>query len=176
MVLGLLLSGNAYAEKEHAHKKHGMSDDLFKEMDLDNNKYISLIEFNETYAKHSDDNHSSDDEHGSKEELFKDRKNEFAFTLPKSGNVVTFKVLTHKDEQEINRELEGLKKINKDSSTELSTRLKYLITSVEGSREKKDIREFVENYLTVMMNIYKEIILKNCRPVGRRRTLYDCDP
>jgi Ca2+-binding EF-hand superfamily protein len=72
IVLSLLLSGNVYAEKDHAHKKHGMSDDLFKEMDLDNNKFISLIEFNETYAKHSDDNHSSDDEHGSKDDLFKE--------------------------------------------------------------------------------------------------------
>ena len=81
-----------------------------------------------------------------KEELFANRVNEFEFTLPHSKNTVTFKLLTHKDEQDISRELEGLKKINKDSSTELSTRLKYLITSVEGSRERKDIREFVENY------------------------------
>jgi hypothetical protein len=81
-----------------------------------------------------------------KEELFANRVNEFEFTLPHSKNSVTFRLLTHKDEQDISRELEGLKKINKDSSTELSTRLKYLITSVEGSREKKDIREFVENY------------------------------
>ena len=42
--ISLLLSSNVYAEKEHAHKKHGMSDDLFKEMDLDNNKFISEIE------------------------------------------------------------------------------------------------------------------------------------
>jgi hypothetical protein len=69
------------------------------------------------------------------------------FTLPKSGNTLTFKLLTHKDEQDINRELEGLKKINKDASPELSTRLKYIITSVEGRRDKKDIREFVDNYL-----------------------------
>jgi hypothetical protein len=82
-----------------------------------------------------------------KEELFKNRVNEFTFQLPKSKNTVTFKLLTHKDEQNINRELEGLKKINKDASPELSTRLKYLITSVEGSRETKDIREFVDNYL-----------------------------
>ena len=47
----------------------------------------------------------------------------------------------------INRELEGLKKINKDASPEISTRLKYLITSVEGRTETKDIREFVDNYL-----------------------------
>ena len=81
-----------------------------------------------------------------KEELFANRVNEFEFTLPHSKNLVTFRLLTHKDEQDISRELEGLKKINKDSSTELSTRLKYLITSVEGSRERKDIRDFVENY------------------------------
>ena len=82
-----------------------------------------------------------------KEELFTSRVNEFSFTLPKSKNSITFKLLTHKDEQDINRELEGLKKINKDSSPELSTRLKYMITSVEGKRDKKDIREFVDNYL-----------------------------
>lgn len=82
-----------------------------------------------------------------KEELFASRVNEFTFTLPKSKNTVTFKLLTHKDEQDINRELEGLKKINKDSSPELSTRLKYIITSVEGNRDKKDIRNFVDNYL-----------------------------
>jgi hypothetical protein len=82
-----------------------------------------------------------------KEELFKNRANDFTFTLPKSKNTVTFKLLTHKDEQNINRELEGLKKINKDASPELSTRLKYIITSVEGSRETKDIREFVDTYL-----------------------------
>jgi len=82
-----------------------------------------------------------------KEELFASRTNEFIFTLPKSGNTVTFKLLAHKDEQDINRELEGLKKINKDSSPELTTRLKYMITSVEGNREKKDIRNFVDNYL-----------------------------
>jgi hypothetical protein len=82
-----------------------------------------------------------------KEELFTSRTNDFSFTLPHSKNKVTFRLLTHKDEQNINRELEGLKKINKDSSPELSTRMKYIITSVEGSRESKDIREFVDNYL-----------------------------
>jgi hypothetical protein len=82
-----------------------------------------------------------------KEELFSKNVNEFSFTLPKSKNTITFKLLTHKDEQDINRELEGLKKINKDASPELTTRLKYMITSIEGNYEKKDIRHFVDNYL-----------------------------
>jgi hypothetical protein len=75
------------------------------------------------------------------------KTNEFEYTLPHSGNRVAFRFLTHKDEQDITRELDGLKKINKDSSPDLTTRLKYIITSVEGSREQKDIRDFVDNYL-----------------------------
>jgi len=81
------------------------------------------------------------------EELFRNKVNEFSFTLPYSKNNITFKLLTHKDEQDVSAELEGLKKINKDSSPELSTRLKYLITSIEGSRDRKDIRDFVDNAL-----------------------------
>jgi hypothetical protein len=73
--------------------------------------------------------------------------NEFSFTLPSSSTVVTYKLITGKDEKAIERELAGLKKINKNSSPELSTRLKYVITSVDGDTEKKAIREFVDGYL-----------------------------
>ena len=81
------------------------------------------------------------------EKLFKGGINEFSYKLPQSGNEVTFKLLNHKDEQDIARELEGLKKVNKDSSPELTTRLKHIIQSVNGERDKKDIRDFVDNYL-----------------------------
>jgi hypothetical protein len=73
--------------------------------------------------------------------------NEFHFTLPHSGTKITFKILTSADEKKIEKELTGLKKINKDNSPELSTRLKYIITSVGGDRDEKTIREFVDNYL-----------------------------
>tara|TARA_R100001460_G_scaffold266_5_gene1160 strand:- start:7357 stop:8085 length:729 start_codon:yes stop_codon:yes gene_type:complete len=81
------------------------------------------------------------------ESLFKEGKNQFEFTLPHSKNHITFKLLTHKDERDVQRELDSLKKINKDASPELTTRLKYMITSVEGKTETKDIRDFVDNYL-----------------------------
>ena len=77
--------------------------------------------------------------------LFKKGHNEFNFTLPHSGIEITFKLLTGKDEKKIAAEIEGLKKINKNSSAELSTRMKYTITSVGGNRDMKDIREFVDN-------------------------------
>ena len=73
--------------------------------------------------------------------------NEFEFTLPHSKTSLTFKLLTHGDEKAIDREIEGLKKIKKDSNPESTTRLKHIITSVDGDREKKTIREFVDNYL-----------------------------
>ena len=73
--------------------------------------------------------------------------NEFSFTLPHSKNTVTYKILNGHDEKNIEKELEGLKKINKDASPELSTRLKYIITSVENDRDTKTIRNFVDNYL-----------------------------
>ena len=79
--------------------------------------------------------------------VFKKGQNEFNFTLPHSGIPITFKLLTGKDEKKINAELEGLKKINKNSSADLSTRMKYIITSVGGNREMKDIRDFVDNQL-----------------------------
>ena len=80
-------------------------------------------------------------------EIAEEGKNEFAFTLPHSGTNITYKILDGHDEKKVEREIQGLKKINPDSSTELSTRLKYIITSVEGDSETKTIRNFVDNYL-----------------------------
>lgn len=81
------------------------------------------------------------------EDIDYSKGNEFHFTLPASKDEITFKLLSHGDELAIERELKGLKKINPNLSPELSTRLKYIITSVNGDRENKTIREFVENQL-----------------------------
>ena len=74
-------------------------------------------------------------------------KNEFNFTLPTSKTEVTFKILTHGDEQAIDKELKGLKRLNKNISYDISTRMKYVITSIEGDYETKTIREFVDTRL-----------------------------
>jgi hypothetical protein len=77
-------------------------------------------------------------------------KNEFGFTLPNTGNQITFKILTHSDEGRIDQEIKGLQKLNKDSKNEVTVRLAHLITSVNGSIERKDIREFVNQYFLAM--------------------------
>lgn len=72
-------------------------------------------------------------------------ENKFNYTLPTSGKVITFKLLSHGDEQAIDSEVRGLKKINKESSAELSTRLKHMILAVNGDSERKNVRAFVDN-------------------------------
>ena len=79
--------------------------------------------------------------------LFKAGMNEFTFTLPKSENTVTFKLLSHGDEQKIEAEIKGLQKVNPNSVPEMTTRLKYMITSVNGDRDQKNIRDFIDTYL-----------------------------
>jgi hypothetical protein len=81
------------------------------------------------------------------ESLVPNGKNEFFFTLPISKKQISFKFLTHGDEQAISNELKGLKKLNKNSSADISTRMKYLITSIDGDYEKSTIREFVDTQL-----------------------------
>ena len=81
------------------------------------------------------------------ESLYVRGTNEFNFTLPYSGNNITFKLLTHGDEQKIDAEIKGLQKVNPNQTTDVTTRLKHIITSIEGKRDQKDIRDFVDNYL-----------------------------
>jgi hypothetical protein len=73
--------------------------------------------------------------------------NNFEFILPASKTNITFKLLTHGDELAIEQELKGLKKIDPNGSPELSTRLKYIITSIEGDSDRKTVREFVDRQL-----------------------------
>ena len=77
--------------------------------------------------------------------ILEPRKNEFKFTLPHSNNEITFKLLTQKDETNIEKELEGLKKINKNDNKDLTTRMKFMILSVNGDHEKTTINQFVDN-------------------------------
>jgi uncharacterized protein YajQ (UPF0234 family) len=79
------------------------------------------------------------------ESLFTKGKNEFEFKVPSTSDILTFKLLTHGDELKVDQEIESLKKIGQN--TEKSTRLKYMITSINDNREAKSIRDYVDNYL-----------------------------
>ncbi len=77
--------------------------------------------------------------------LFEPGVNSFKYTMPMTKADITFKLLTHKDETAIEAEIKGIQKINKISIPEITTRLSYEITSVNGSTEKSVIRDFIKN-------------------------------
>ena len=87
------------------------------------------------------------DKHLNKKDLIEVGLNEFKYTLPTVNKLITFKLLTHSDEIAISKEIQGQNKIRPGSNPEISTRLKYIITSIDGDSEKKTIREFVDGYL-----------------------------
>jgi hypothetical protein len=79
------------------------------------------------------------------ESLIIEGKNEFSFTLPTSKTDITFKLITQEDDKRIDREIEGLKKVNKQSSGTI--RLKHTLLSINGDYDQKTIRDFIENQL-----------------------------
>ena len=86
------------------------------------------------------------------------------FTLPNSGTKVEFKLLTEKDEEKVKQEIEGLKKFNKESSTDVTTRLKHQIVSVSGNEDKMSIKEFVDYYLLASDSRALRSYIKNAAP------------
>ena len=80
------------------------------------------------------------------ESVFKG-ENKFSYTLPNSSRTIEFKLLTHKDEVEIDLLLQGYEKATNLTgvSNELSLRMKHQIVSVDGNTDQKEIDNFVDN-------------------------------
>ena len=81
--------------------------------------------------------------------LFERRTNEFDFELPQSKRVVTFRLMTHKLEKDIQTEIKGMNKttVRTGIDRELTTRLKNMIIAVDGEAGRATINNFVDNEL-----------------------------
>ena len=75
-------------------------------------------------------------------------ENSFEMELPVSKSKVTFKILTGKEEKLIDSELAAQKKLKKAVVPELTTRLKHIITSIDGETSNQAISNFVDNMLS----------------------------
>lgn len=71
-------------------------------------------------------------------------QNQFEFSLPLSKKMVIYRLLTKKDEDAIEAELKALQKVSTEVSSEITTRLKHVILSVDGNGDKATIRKFVD--------------------------------
>lgn len=78
-------------------------------------------------------------------------KNEFEFQLPQSKRTVTFMIMTESKDRKVKHRLEEIKKANRkmkvEVTPELTTRLKETILSIDGSYDRKEIENFVDNEL-----------------------------
>lgn len=87
---------------------------------------------------------------------------EFKITLPISKVEVTLKLLTRGDELKIEKELKALKKVNVDLDAEATTRLKAIISAVDGDSSNTKIWSFVDNLLVrdarYLREQYRQII------------------
>ena len=90
-------------------------------------------------------------------------ENKFETILPISKKKITFKLLTGRDETAIQKELKASKKVGVGVSPELTTRLRYLITSVDGDNSQSVINDLAQNMLARdSMHLRKE--MKNVTP------------
>jgi hypothetical protein len=69
--------------------------------------------------------------------------NEFNFTLPKLGKLVSFKLATSEDEKDITTQLTRLKTAT-NRETNITTRLKKIILSIDNDRDPSKIAEFID--------------------------------
>ena len=100
--------------------------------------------------------------------------NEFEYTLPASKILVKFKLLTAGDEKNIERDIEGMAKLKKESSSEITTRLKYSILAINGETDKAKVKSFIDNQMLAKDSIAFRQYVKTFTPDVDGRFEYSC--
>ena len=99
--------------------------------------------------------------------------------MPRTGKEIKFKLLSVADNKAIDEELKALaalnKKMGKDipDSVELTTRLKHVITAVDGDTNVGNIRKFVDT-LSAYDSLKFRTYLKEITPSINRTVEYTC--
>jgi len=103
--------------------------------------------------------------------------NEFDFTLPLAKTVVTYKVMDGKSEKSLESELKGLSKFaNKEApGKDLTTRLKHQITAVNGNRDQKGIREFIDTELFAQDSLALRTEMRETAPDVLTQFNFECE-
>ena len=86
--------------------------------------------------------------------------NRYEFTLP-SGTTLTFKLLTHKDEKDITSEMQALARLTKGKggTSEVTTRLKYMVLAVNGNADRAYVNSWVVNqFLAKDVKAFREYV------------------
>ncbi len=75
--------------------------------------------------------------------------NRYELDLPLGKKKIVFRLLTHKDEKDINAEITALNRLTKGDvvSQDVTTRLRYMIQEVDGNTDRAFINNYVKNSL-----------------------------
>lgn len=101
----------------------------------------------------------------------------FEFTLPQSKRVIHFRLLTTGIDKQVSKQLDAVKKANKNSQAvdrELTTRLKSLIVSVDGNADRTFVANFVDNELFAMDSRAFRTYMKSVTPDTKFEISYVC--
>ena len=101
-------------------------------------------------------------------------ENKFKVTLPISKKELEYKILTGKEEKLIEQELKSQQKLGSQVTPELTTRLRHVITSVNGDSSDMAVNGFVQTMLardslhfrTEIQKIQCDIELKQSVEIG----------
>jgi|7_EtaG_2_1085326.scaffolds.fasta_scaffold07447_4 hypothetical protein len=104
-------------------------------------------------------------------------ENLFEFELPLSKKIITFKLLSHSDEEKIQNEMKRMKKKTHSStiSYDLTSRLKQIIIAVDGDETRSTINSFVENEFISRDSLAFRTNLENVTPDVDMSVYFECD-
>jgi len=102
----------------------------------------------------------------------------FTFKLPVSKKTLTFKVLTHADEKLVQDEAKRMKKLKiggNGITYELTSRLKYMVTAIDGEEDKTAIRAFVDGEFLSRDSLAFRQYAETVSPDVDMSIYFDCD-
>jgi hypothetical protein len=101
-------------------------------------------------------------------------ENKCVFTLPSSGKTVAWKMLTHKEETDIDAEIKALTKLGVGTSSEITTRLKYAIVMVNGEQDKAKIKQFIDTELSAKDSLALRRHIREVTPDLDMTFMFEC--
>jgi len=109
------------------------------------------------------------------QEVLPDENGEFSYKLPNSKVSIKIKLLTSGDEKIIEKNNQSMSKIKAGVTNEVTGRLKYMITEINGERNKAEIVKFVENSLLSKDSFELRKFLKEISPDIENTFEFTCD-
>jgi|TARA_B110000444_G_C18844250_1_gene600899 hypothetical protein len=103
--------------------------------------------------------------------------NEFRFVLPISKREITYQLMTGRKDKALDDELKGIAKFaaKNGPGQELTTRMKHQIIAIDGNRDTKAIRDFVETELMARDSLELRKNIKNSGPDVAMQFRFECE-